>query len=104
MTTLDHRPPESTGHQPYRDAALRFLATGMTAEGVRAHAADAFYVSLTARIAGVTPQEAYTELLAIAGAIASLENHHLSPQYAYFLAGMDKQYGPYPGPDTLRVA
>lgn len=102
--TLEHRLPESAPYEPYRAAALRFLATGMTAAGVREHAASAFYVERTARIAGSTPQEAYAELLLIADAIADLESHSLSREYAYFLAGLDKQYGPFPGPDSLSVA
>jgi hypothetical protein len=103
--TLTDRPPESPDYEPYRDAALGFLATGMTAEIVRAHARDALYVSRTARAAGIPAQEAYTEMLAIADAIENLaEVHGLTRQKAYFLAGMDKQHGPYPGPGSLQVA
>jgi hypothetical protein len=102
--TLEHRPPESAEDEPYRAEALFFLATGMTADGVRAHAASAFYVERTARIAGLTTQEAYTQLLAIADAIGRLERGGLTRQTAYLLGGLDENYGPYPGPDSLSVA
>jgi hypothetical protein len=101
--TLTERPPGSAGYEPYRAAALRFLATGLTAEGVRAHAADALYVSRTARAAGIPAQEAYTEMLAIADAIENLEDRGLTREKAYFLARLDEQHGPYPGPDDLHV-
>lgn len=97
-STIEHRPPEGAEYEPYRAAALGFIATGMTAAGVRAHAADARYVERTARIAGLTEDRARTELLEIAGAISAWEDRGMTRRKAYFLARLDETEGPYPGP------
>lgn len=79
----------------YWMAALKFYATGRTAEGLRVQAADPAWTAGLAFIDGVTPAEEAAELLAIAGAIDSLAVAGLTPERAYALAGLDKVLGPY---------
>jgi GNAT superfamily N-acetyltransferase len=105
LTTIEHRPPEGTEHEPYRAAALNFMARGGTAAGVREHAADAFYVKRFSQGTGIPVQQVYEYLLQVAGAIENLtEVHGLTRESAYFLARLDEKHGPYPGPDDLHVA
>jgi hypothetical protein len=102
--TLEHRPPGSADYAPYLEDALGFLAWGMTAEGLKAHAANAFYVKRFSMGTGIPVQQAYEYLLAVAGAIGALEDKGLTREAAYSRAGLDKQHGPFPGPDDLHVA
>jgi hypothetical protein len=102
--TLTDRPPESPDYAPYLEDALGFLAWGMTAEGLRAHAANAFYVKRFSLGTGIPVQRAYEYLLLVADAIGHLEGEGLTREAAYSRAGLAKDHGPFPGPDDLHVA
>jgi hypothetical protein len=77
MATLTDLHPAGTPE--LRDAAMKFIAKGDSAEGLRAAAADPRYVRDLARACGITPAEARGDLLAIAPAVEELEAGGLTP-------------------------
>lgn len=98
MTTIDHRPPEGTATRPVtRDDAMKFYATGRTAEGLRAHAADPLVTEGIATLSGITPDEARQQMLALADAIDHITSEGITQEQAYFLMRLDTHFGPFPG-------
>jgi hypothetical protein len=102
MTTVEHRAPEKIND--YWTAALKFYATGRTAEGLRAMAADEEMTRGLALLSGITPEEEREQVLGIASAIDALAAEGLTPEKCYFLAGLDRLLGPYPGAAALSAA
>jgi len=84
-------------------AALKFHAIGRTAAHLRVMAADPEMTRGLALLSGITEDEEQAQTLAVADAIDSLTAEGLTPEQAYFLSGLDKVFGPYPG-DGLRAA
>lgn len=96
------RSPQVT--RDYWTAALKFYATGRTAGGLRAMAADPEMTRGLALLSGVTEDEERAQVLAIADAIDALAAAGLTPEQAYFLAGLDKVLGPYADYSALSAA
>lgn len=102
MTTLTEQRPQRI--TDYWTAGLKFYATGRTAEALRLMAANREMTEGLALLSGVTPEEEREQMLGIASAIDALKAEGLTREQAYFLAGLDKDFGPYPGPAELSAA
>lgn len=121
MTTIEHRPPEMTAGETgpalevprprepqritdYWTAGLKFYATGRNSATLRAIAADPVLTRGFALLSGITEDEERAQALGIADAIDALAAEGLTREQAYFLAGLDKVLGPYPGTAALNAA
>lgn len=81
----------------YWMAALKYRAAGRTAASLRAQAADPVMTEGLALLSGITAEQERTQVLAVADAIEALAAEGLTPEQCYFLASLDKEFGPYPG-------
>jgi len=106
-------PPPSTAKPPeqppavitdYWTAAIKFYATGRTAEGLRAMAADDEMTRGLAVLSGITEDEEREQVLKIADAIDKLTAEGLTPVKCWYLAGLDQFLGPFPGEDAGSAA
>jgi hypothetical protein len=102
MTTLDQRPPEKI--TDYWTAGLKFYATGRRSATLRAIAADPVLTRGFALLAGITEDEERAQALGIADAIDAIAAEGMTREQAYFLAGLDRILGPYPGNAALSAA
>jgi hypothetical protein len=85
-------------------AALKYYGTGRTAGDLRAEAADPAWVAGLAYIDGIAPGEERARMLGTARAVEELAAAGLSPEQAYFLAGLDRDLGPYDDNAALSAA
>jgi hypothetical protein len=106
-------PPPSTAKPPeqppavirdYWMAALKFCATGRTAESLRIMAADPVMTEGLALLSGITEDEEREQVLKIADAIDELTAAGLTPVKCWYLAGLDQFLGPFPGEDAGSAA
>jgi hypothetical protein len=81
-----------------RDDCMKFLATGRTAEGLRAKVADPMILEGMAILAGVQIPVMRQEMLALADGIDLIAAEGLTPGQCYFLLGLDRVLGPFAGP------
>lgn len=98
MTTIDQRPPEAL--RDHWTAALKYMGIGRTAESFRAQAADPDFTRGMALLSGTSGDAEHAWLSAVADAIDTLTAEGLTPEQAYFLAGLDRELGPYLSPDA----
>jgi len=77
-------------------AALKLYAAGRAADDVRAQAANPETVRARAAY-GVTEEEGRARALAVADCIDRLSAAGLTPAECWYLAGMDRLHGPFPG-------
>jgi hypothetical protein len=96
------KPPEQPPAviRDYWMAALKFCATGRTAESLRVMAADPVMTEGLALLSGITEDEEREQVLKIAGAIDELTAAGLTPVKCWYLAGLDQFLGPFPGADA----
>lgn len=76
-------------------AALKLYGTGRTAEGHRAQANEPGWVAGLAYIDGITAEQERAQMLATASAMEAIAATGMTPEQAYFLAGLDRDLGQY---------
>lgn len=81
-----------------RDDCMKFLATGRTADGLRAKVADPMILEGMAILAGVSVPVMRQEMLALADGIGLIAAEGLTPGQCYFLLGLESVLGPFAGP------
>jgi hypothetical protein len=81
----------------YWMAALKYRAIGRTAASLREQAADPVMTEGLALLSGITAGQERIQVLAVADAVDALAAEGLTPEQCYFLANLDKEFGPYPG-------
>lgn len=91
MTTVTELPPQRI--TDYWTAGLKFLATGRKSATLRAIASDPELVRGFALLSGITVEQEREQALGIADAIDALAAEGMTPEQAYFLAGLDKLFG-----------
>jgi hypothetical protein len=96
--------PHPAGSPELRDAAMKFLARGDTAEVLRGRAADPRYAGRLAELTGITPAEAAGDLLEIAAAVDAVTAEGLTREQCYSRLGLAEHFGPYPGTCASAVA
>jgi hypothetical protein len=101
MPTLTESPQRITD---YWTAGLKLYAIGRNAGTMRAIAADPVLTRGFALVYGITEDEEKAQELGIADAIDQLAEAGMTRKQAYFLAGLDKDLGPYPGEETATAA
>lgn len=97
-----HRP--SAASRDHWTAALKYYGTGRTAQAHRALADSPAMVAGLAFIDGITPAEMRAEMAATADAIGQYAAAGLTPEGAYFLAGLDRDLGAYEDNRALSAA
>jgi hypothetical protein len=82
-------------------AALKLYADNCTAEELRAMADDPIVTTGLALLSGITPEQHREQDLRLARCIDSYVAKGMTRAGAWDLAGLDREFGPYPGEDAL---
>ena len=96
MTAMMTVADGSAQSQADRDVAMKFYATGSTAESLRARAADPELMNALAVTARTSPASVLAEALKIADAIDALTAEGLTPAQCWVQAGLVEKLGSYP--------